>query len=312
MSIEDQIFLQTLGNQKATNLEREEKKFKKRFAGEIPKTVQEYADQQGITLAQARADLSDKGVRLQGPTAFKDITSGLGAFTAANYDLEQNLEVLPSGRVVAKNRPKSLLGIPGLGRFATGMLDIATLGLTDFDQQGFGLGGKTTGLGYNIDSGKYDQKITTTGKKKLLKEKVDEAVEDLEFDELGGVIGGTGSGSSGSGTVMDRLLEYKKKSAEFERGERRKDMVQNQLNYLATEPMRQAFANRAAEAAAMRGLRVRAAKEAMPSNIQNIMLSKQAQAATAASAEAERARAAADQQDAASRFAALGTGRRFG
>ena len=306
MSIEDQIFLQTLGNQRATNLEREKKKFKKRFAGEIPKTVQEYADQQGLTLAQARAELTEKGVRLQSPTAFKDITSGLGALTAANYDLEQNLEVLDSGRVVAKNRPK------GFGRFATGLLDIMTLGFSDFDQQGGLAGGKTTGLGYNIDSGKYDQKITTTGKKKLLKEKVDEAVDELEFDELGGVIGGTGSGSTGSGTVMDRLLDYKKKSAEFERKERRKDMVQNQLNYLATEPMRQAFANRAAEAAAMRGLRVRAAKEAMPSNIQNIMLSKQAQAATAASSEAERARAAADQQDAASRFAALGTGRRFG
>ena len=306
MSIEDQIFLQTLGNQKATNLEREKKKFKKRFAGDIPKTVQEYADANDLTLAQARAELTEKGVRLQGPTAFKDITSGLGALTAANYDLEQNLEVLDSGRVVAKNRPK------GFGRFATGLLDIMTLGFSDFDQQGGLAGGKTTGLGYNIDSGKYDQKITTTGKKKLLKEKVEEAVDELEFDELGGVIGGTGSGSTGSGTVMDRLLDYKKKSAEFERKERRKDMVQNQLNYLATEPMRQAFANRAAEAAAMRGLRVRAAKEAMPSNIQNIMLSKQAQAATAASSEAERARAAADQQDAASRFAALGTARRFG
>ena len=42
------------------------------------------------------------------------------------------------------------------------------------------------------------------------------------------------------------------------------------------------------------------------------MLSKQAQAATAASAEAERARAAADQQDAATRFAGLGMQRRFG
>jgi hypothetical protein len=312
MSIEDQIFLQGLGNTRATNIEREEKKYKKRFAGDIPKTLQEYADQQGITLAQARAELKEKGVRLQGPTGFKDITKGLAGVTAANYDLEQNLEILDSGRVVAKNRPKSMLGIPGLGRFATGVLDIMTLGTSDFDQQGGLIGGVTTGLGYNIDTGKYEEKISETGRKKLLKQKVDEAVDDLEFDELGGVIGGTESGSSGSKSVMDRLLEYKKKSAEFERGERRKDMVQNQLNYLATEPMRQAFANRAAEAAAQRGLRVRAAKEAMPSNIQNIMLSKQAQAATAASSEAERAKAAAIQQDAASRFAALGTARRFG
>ena len=50
----------------------------------------------------------------------------------------------------------------------------------------------------------------------------------------------------------------------------------------------------------------------MPSNIQNIMLSKQAQMATAASSEAERARAMREQQDAASRFAGLGMQRRFG
>ena len=150
MSIEDQFFLATLGNQKETNLQSAKKKFKKRFAGEIPKTVQEYADQQGITLAQARAELAEKGVRLQGPTAFKDLTKGLPGVTAANYDLEQNLEVLDSGRVVAKNRPKNF------GRFASGLLDIMTLGTTDFDQQGGGIGGVTTGLGYNIDSGKYD------------------------------------------------------------------------------------------------------------------------------------------------------------
>ena len=129
MSIEDQIFLQGLGNTRATNIEREEKKYKKRFAGDIPKTLQEYADQQGITLAQARAELKEKGVRLQGPTGFKDITKGLAGVTAANYDLEQNLEELPSGRVVAKNRPKNF------GRFATGLLDIMTLGFSDFDQQ---------------------------------------------------------------------------------------------------------------------------------------------------------------------------------
>ena len=84
------------------------------------------------------------------------------------------------------------------------------------------------------------------------------------------------------------------------------------LQYAATEPLRQAFLNRAADQAAQRGLRVRGALEAMPSNIQNIMLSKQAQAAIPASAEAERARAAADQQDSATRFASLGMQRRFG
>ena len=150
MSIEDQIFLQTITNQKGTNLERERKKFKKRFAGETPKTLQEYADANNLTLAQARKELIDKGVRLQNPKAFKDIKSGYGAFTTANYDLEDQLEVLDSGRVVAKNRPK---GFPG---FLASTLDTMTLNIGDFDQMGGGLGGKMSGLGYNINTGKYD------------------------------------------------------------------------------------------------------------------------------------------------------------
>ena len=306
MSIEDQFFLATLGNQKETNLQSAKKKFKKRFAGETPKTLQEYADANNLTLAQARKELIDKGVRLQNPTNFRNIKDGAGAFFTANYDLEDQLEVLDSGKVVAKNRPK------GLGRFASGLLDIATLGTTDFDQQGGLLGGKISGLGYNINTGKYDVGISKSGQKKLLNEKVEDAMEDVEFDPLGNITGGTGSGSGSSGSVMDQLMKYKKEMSKFERGERKKDMLDTQLQYMATEPIRQAFANRAAEAAAQRGLRIRAAQEAMPSNIQNIMLSKQAQAATASSAEAERARAAADQQDAASRFAGLGMQRRFG
>ena len=150
MSIEDQFFLATLGNQKETNLQSAKKKFKKRFAGETPKTLQEYADANDLTLAQARKELIDKGVRLQNPKAFKDIKSGYGAFTTANYDLEDQLEVLDTGRVVAKNRPK---GFPG---FLASTLDTMTLNIGDFDQMGGGLGGKMSGLGYNINTGKYD------------------------------------------------------------------------------------------------------------------------------------------------------------
>ena len=306
MSIEDQLLLTALGGQKETNLQSAKRKFKKKFAGETPKTLQEYADANELTLAQANKELIDKGVRLQNPTPFKDIKKGYGAFTTANYDLEDQLEVMDDGRVVAKNRPKGLLG----GALST--LDTFTLNIGDFDQMGGGFGGKMSGLGYNINTGKYDVGITKSGQKKLLGDKVEEAMEDVEFDPLGNVVGGSGTGSGSSGSVMDQLMKYKKEMSKFERGERKKDMIDTQLQYMATEPLRQAFANRAAEAAAQRGLRIRAAKEAMPSNIQNIMLSKQAQAATASSAEAERARAAADQQDAATRFAGLGMQRRFG
>ena len=54
------------------------------------------------------------------------------------------------------------------------------------------------------------------------------------------------------------------------------------------------------------------AREMMPSNIQNIMLSNQAQQQMASSAFAEEAKALAAQQDAATRFAGLGMERRFG
>ena len=54
------------------------------------------------------------------------------------------------------------------------------------------------------------------------------------------------------------------------------------------------------------------AREMMPSNIQNIMLSKQSQRSLASSAFAEEAKAIAAQQDAATKFAGLGMQRRFG
>ena len=105
---------------------------------------------------------------------------------------------------------------------------------------------------------------------------------------------------------MQKLMVMKnlenKKRISFERRKKKKIYSESNTIFGYRTCFRQAFLNRAAEEAAQRGLRVRGALEAMPSNIQNIMLSKQAQAATAASAEAERAKAAADQQDAATQI----------
>jgi hypothetical protein len=198
-----------------------------------------------------------------------------------------------TGRLVAKDRPTG-----ALGKFA-GTIDFLTGGLTDLDRSGGGLFGREaeniSGFGKKVDAAditlptKLREKLTQEFEpEKSALEKTDEYVESLKK------------------IYGDPELKKLRRQARTE------EAIQNQLNYMATEPIRQAFLNRAAEQAAQRGLRVRAAKEAMPSNIQNIMLSKQAQAATAASAEAERARAAADQQDAATRFAGLGMQRRFG
>jgi len=304
MSIEDQLFLQSIGLNKETNINRARKKERKRLAGEIPKTVREYADENDIPYSQALQELKPVGL---GKLVAKE-DSRLEKFFRKNdptynmYAGKQDKELeIEDGYVVAKNRPKG-----PLGALATAG-DYLSLGILDLDRKGGGIGGMATGLGYRAED--YNQKISKKGQKALLKDKVEESIDEMEFDPMGDVLG---SGSSGSGSVLDKLDEYRKRKGKFERGERRKDMLDTQLNYMATEPLRQAFANRAAEAAAQRGLRIRAAKEGMPSNIQNIMLSKQAQAATASSAEAERARAAADQQDAASRFAGLGMQRRFG
>ena len=201
--------------------------------------------------------------------------------------------------ITDKDRPE------GIFRMVAGIRDAFSGQKTDFDKLGGGIDEKT---------GAYDKFAGVTKVDDNLEKKVSpvqtKRIERYLKDEL-----------EEPKTALEETQEYAeslkalygdKELRALRRRDRTEEAIQNQLQYMATEPVRQAFLNRAAEQAAQRGLRVRGALEAMPSNIQNIMLSKQAQAATAASAEAERARAAADQQDAATRFAGLGMQRRFG
>ena len=111
---------------------------------------------------------------------------------------------------------------------------------------------------------------------------------------------------------FEALKEIYPELSDMARKERRKAAIDTTLQYATTEPLRQRFLNRAAEQAAQRGLRIRGALEAMPSNIQNIMTAKQQQQSLASLTEAERQRATAAQQDSATRFAGLGMQRRFG
>ena len=196
------------------------------------------------------------------------------------------------GRFVGVDRPE------GFFKPGAQFVDFITGGLTDLDQSGGGIFGRNvenTRSGFGAKPSAEDIQLPTNIVKQVEEEfKPQTTILEQEKERI-----------AATKEVLPDILEMQRKI-------NRDAAIQNQLQYITTEPVRQAFANRAAEAAAQRGLRIRAAKEAMPSNIQNIMLSKQAQQATASSAEAERARAAADQQDAASRFAALGTARRFG
>jgi hypothetical protein len=201
--------------------------------------------------------------------------------------------------IVDKDRPK------GVFRFAAQLRDALSGQKTDFDKLGGRIDEKT---------GAYDQFAGVTQVTDDLEKKFSPVQASRIEKYLKAELEEPKTSLEETNEYIDSLkaLYGDKELRKLRRDAMREETIQNQLNYMATEPIRQAFLNRAAEQAAQRGLRVRAAKEAMPSNIQNIMLSKQAQAATAASAEAERARAAADQQDAATRFAGLGMQRRFG
>ena len=271
------------------------------------KTYLDLAKRENIPLSQVENYLTGRGIdtSLFKPVGTPEVKKpeGLGEniqfylgkqFPFLNIDTakfeEQEFDE-KRGVYVGKNRPKGVFA--GIAGYA----DALTGNLTDFDKLGGGFlytkGPSIAGFGTTAEN-----KVLPTSTRKLLE-------KELEPEK----------------TALEETDEYKeslksilgdKELRALRRSIRREEAIDNQLQYIATEPIRQAFANKAAEDAAQRGLRIRAAKEAMPSNIQNIMLSKQAQAATASSAEAERARAAADQQDAATRFAGLGMQRRFG
>ena len=118
--------------------------------------------------------------------------------------------------------------------------------------------------------------------------------------------------TSGVDENIDKSIEQQKKQSSFDRKERLKDTLQTTATNFATIP----FYTRLLEDAAKRRLELDkamlGAREMMPSNIQNIMASKQAQRSLASSAFAEELKAVAAQQDAATKFAGLGMQRSFG
>ena len=104
-------------------------------------------------------------------------------------------------------------------------------------------------------------------------------------------------------------------------GQQNLDLVREQGRVATQQNINQARAlfplldeagRRGTERALDASQRYRAFKEQLPSSIQAIMASKQAQLASASNAFAAEAQAIANQQQAATGFASLGTGRRFG
>jgi len=251
------------------------------------KLSEEFPDPSKITTISEYAKYFD----ITPEAALSQLGGGVGLTPVLPTGINAKIDS-KTGRLVGKDRPTQL--IPSVTAKVT---DFLTGGLTDFDREGGGLFGravenKTTGLGAKPT----DFYLSKTIKDQLKEESelenkgpLDDAEERLDFLEKN----------------YDRINQLNRKM-------RTSAALDSTLQYAATEPIRQAFLNRAAEQAAQRGLRIRGALEAMPSNIQNIMSAKQQQQSLASLSEAERQRATAAQQDAATRFAGLGMQRRFG
>jgi hypothetical protein len=180
--------------------------------------------------------------------------------------------------VVGKNAPRI-----GLARMFAGMLDPFIPG--DFDKR------DNRRL---IDL--YDPKNFELSKiqSNLVKSQLEAAGIDVTKDDA----------TSGVDKATDKSIEQQRKQSAFDRRERLKDTLQTQATNLATIP----FYTRLLEDAAKRRLELDkamlGAREMMPSNIQNIMLSKQSQKNLASSAFAEELKAIGYQSEIANKFGA--------
>ena len=196
--------------------------------------------------------------------------------------------------IVDKDAP----GISSLSGTVAGFIDTITGQRTDLDKLGrdFNVKPKLIDL---TDPKNYElSKIETD---LVNQELVNRGIDTVEDDATSGVDKAT-----------DKSIEQQRKQSAFDRRERLKDTLQTTATNFATIP----FYTRLLEDAAKRRLELDkamlGAREMMPSNIQNIMLSKQSQKSLASSAFAEEAKAIAAQQEAATGFAGLGMQRRFG
>lgn len=200
-------------------------------------------------------------------------------------------EQLEDGRVIGKDAP---IGIP---RVLGGLTDAlaGTVGIkTDFDQRGTRKGeSSVSGYGRMPTAADYQMPVVQP--------------PTVSNPYLGGP-------AVPYGNYGDVIREYGDDMRQFNRGLRREAAMDAFGQYALTEPIRQRYLNKAAEDAMQRGMRLRAWKEGLPSNVQALMASKQEQQSKASSAWGDELRAVATAQTAANNFGAPAAtiGRRFG
>ena len=227
------------------------------------------------------------------PTA-QDFSGEPEVLTTADFKyqpvLKEGEELDSRGKITTKDRPK------GLGRIAAGLGDFLTFGISDWDKRGGLLGGEHTGTGYGAKPTEYQlPNVYQQGPKNPYYQ------------------GGWGNPLPPS-VYTDAQIDNLRRTTPYALAASQAWENQRLRNLNPQMAIQEYWLDRSAEKAAQRGMKIRAWKEGLPSNVQNIMASKQAQMGAASSAWAEELKAAATAQQAANQFGAPAAtiGRRFG
>tara|TARA_B100000900_G_scaffold402040_1_gene407415 strand:- start:490 stop:1356 length:867 start_codon:yes stop_codon:yes gene_type:complete len=205
------------------------------------------------------------------------------------------LDPTKKGTVLDKNRPKNLLR--PLASFA----DLILRDTTDFDKLGILGEGRYSDTSKTIDQDDLSKYLLPQGFQKKAENVLDTAFpkelpskEEIRKESI------------------DEELSRREVIDPLDRKKRREQAIETLVSNTVSMPIYTRLLEDAAKRRLELDKAMLGAREMMPSNIQNIMLSKQAQQQMASSAFAEEAKALAAQQDAATRFAGLGMERRFG
>ena len=205
------------------------------------------------------------------------------------------LDPTKKGTVLDKDRPKNLLR--PLASFA----DLILRDTTDFDKLGILGEGRYSDISKTIDQDDLSKYLLPDAFQKKAENVLDTAFpEELPSKE------------EIRKESIEEELSRRQVIDPLDRKKRREQAVETLVSNTVSIPIYTRLLEDAAKRRLELDKAMLGAREMMPSNIQNIMLSKQAQQQMASSAFAEEARALAEQQDAATRFAGLGMQRRFG
>jgi len=205
------------------------------------------------------------------------------------------LDPTKAGTVLDKDRPKNLLR--PLASFA----DLILRDTTDFDKLGILGEGRYSDISKTIDQDDLSKYLLPSAFQKKAENVLDTAFpEELPSkEEL-------------TQESIQEELSRREVIDPLDKKKRREQAIETLVSNTVSIPIYTRLLEDAAKRRLELDKAMLGAREMMPSNIQNIMLSKQAQQQMASSAFAEEAKALAAQQDAATRFAGLGMQRRFG